>query len=284
MRLRSLESRIVTLFLVLILAVQLVGFIAIRTSIEQNARTSIRNELAVGEHIFGRLLEQNAQRLTEATRSLALDYGFRQAVGNNDSKTIASALDNLGERIGASRTMLIGTDRKIRASTSVNLPENLAKAIQRLIDKAAQSGSATSISVVDNHAHQIIVVPVKAPVTIAWVAMTLPISQKLVLEMHDLSSMEISILAKEPNGHWMSEASTLSVANSASVAEQLHNLPNIASYLPDLRIDGGDFSARSVPLAQGDGQDAIVVLQRSINEAIAPYRRLQLMLLVLTAI
>ena len=47
MRLRSLESRIVTLFLVLILAVQLVGFIAIRTGIKQNAQASIRSELPV---------------------------------------------------------------------------------------------------------------------------------------------------------------------------------------------------------------------------------------------
>jgi diguanylate cyclase (GGDEF)-like protein len=284
MRLRSLESRIVTLFLLLIMAVQLVGFFAIRAGINHNARASIHDELAVGEHIFERLLEQNAQKLTEAARSLTLDYGFRQAVGNNDSTTIASALDNLGERIGASRTMLIGTDRSIKASTNASLPANLAASIQRLIDKAEQTGSATTVSVVDNHTYQIIVVPVKAPVTIAWVAMTLPISRQLVMDMHDLSSLQISILINDGNNHWIDESSTLSVADATSLTQQLHILPKNVIELPEFTIAGSDFSATSMPLAQDGAQTAIVVLQRSISEAIAPYVRLQWTLLILTAI
>jgi diguanylate cyclase len=284
MRLRSLESRIVTLFLLLILAVQLVGFFAIKAGIKHNARAAIHDELAVGEHIFKRQLEQNAQKLTEAARSLTLDYGFRQAVGNNDSTTIASALDNLGERIGASRTMLIGTDRKIKASTNSSLPANLANAIQRLIDKAEQTGSAATICIVDNHINQIIVVPVKAPVTIAWVAMTLPIAQQLVTDMHDLSSLQISILIKEQDGRWMTESSTLSAIDAASLTGQMQNMANSASDLPELAMSGSDFSTRSIPLAQDAGKGAVVVLQRSISEAIAPYNRLQWTLLVLTAI
>ncbi|MGZ3238384.1 MAG: diguanylate cyclase domain-containing protein, partial [Burkholderiaceae bacterium] len=284
MRLRSLESRIVTLFLLLILAVQLVGFFAIRAGINHNARASIRDELAVGEHIFKRLLEQNAQKLSEAARSLTLDFGFRQAVGNNDSTTIASALDNLGERIGASRTMLIGTDRKIKASTNSSLPANLANAIQRLIDKAEQTGSAATICIVDNHINQIIVVPVKAPVTIAWVAMTLPIAQQLVTDMHDLSSLQISILIKKQNGHWMTESSTLSANDTASLTGQLQSVTASEPDLPELAMSGSDFSTRSIQLAQDTGETAVVILQRSISEAVAPYVRLQWTLLILTAI
>jgi diguanylate cyclase (GGDEF)-like protein len=284
MRLRSLESRIVTLFLLLILAVQLAGFFAIRTGINRNARASIRNELAVGEHIFRRLVDQNAQKLTEAAQSLTLDFGFRQAVGNNDSTTIASALENLGERIGASRTMLIGTDRQIKASTSMNMPANLITSIQELVDKAARSGSATAVSIVHGRTYQIIVVPVKAPVTIAWVAMTLPIAQQLVMDMHDLSSLEVSVLTKEKTGTWSPEASTLSVTDAASLATQLAGRPANATDLPELNIAGNEFSTRSVPLAQNTDQAAIVVLQRSISEAVAPYARLQLYLLILTAI
>jgi len=284
MHLRSLESRIVTLFLLLILAVQLVGFFAIQTGINRNARASIRDELAVGEHILGRLLEQNSQQLTEAARSLTLDFGFRQAVGNNDSTTIASALDNLGERIGASRTLLLGTDRRIKASTNANPPASLTSSIQRLIGQAEKNGSATTISVVENHAYQIIVVPVKAPITIAWVAMTLPITRQLVLDMHDLTSLQISILIRQQDRQWMTEASTLSVADAQALAGQLPVLPHTATLLPELTIADSDYSVRSVPLAKDGGQDAVVVLQRSISEAVAPYRRLQLTLLALTAI
>jgi hypothetical protein len=59
-RFRSLETRIVTLFLVLALSIQLAGFFLIRASIDQNARALISDELVLGERVFRRLLEQNA--------------------------------------------------------------------------------------------------------------------------------------------------------------------------------------------------------------------------------
>jgi sensor c-di-GMP phosphodiesterase-like protein len=71
MRLRSLESRIVILFLALILAVQLAGFFAIRSSIQKNAQAAIREELMIGERVFVRLLDQYAQKLTQGARLLA---------------------------------------------------------------------------------------------------------------------------------------------------------------------------------------------------------------------
>src|SRR5688500_3856672 len=102
MRLRSLESRIVILFLVLILAVQLAGFFAIQTGIQENVRATIREELAIGERVFGRLLDQYAQKLTQGARLLASDYGFKQAISTDDRETIESALANHGDRIEAS--------------------------------------------------------------------------------------------------------------------------------------------------------------------------------------
>ena len=52
MRFHSLESRIVALFLVLILLVQLVGFFAIRNGINDNARAAISDELLIGQKVF----------------------------------------------------------------------------------------------------------------------------------------------------------------------------------------------------------------------------------------
>src|SRR3569832_413141 len=94
MRLRSLESRIVILFLVLILAVQLAGIFAIQTGIRENARASIREELSINQRVFRRLLDQYAQKLTQGARLLASDYGFKQAISSADRETIVSALAN----------------------------------------------------------------------------------------------------------------------------------------------------------------------------------------------
>jgi hypothetical protein len=84
LRFKSLESRIVVLFIVLLLLLQLAGFVVIRGAIDANARTAIHNELVIGERVFLRLLDQNAQKLTQGARLLASDYGFRAAIASDE--------------------------------------------------------------------------------------------------------------------------------------------------------------------------------------------------------
>jgi len=282
MRLRSLESRIVILFLVLILAVQLAGFLAIQTGIQENVRAAIREELAVGERVFGRLLDQYAQKLTQGARLLASDYGFKQAIASDDRETIESALANHGERIEASHALLIGLDRTIKASTAGTLQGSLEKSILELVDRAEQNGSANGIGIVDKHPYQIVVVPVKAPVTISWVAMAFAIDRKIAADMRELSSLQVSILTSGPQGSWMADVTTLPAEDADSLAERMHEIPARAAFVPQMNIGGSDYSARVLPLAQADGQDVIVVLQRSVSEAEAQYRSLKIGLAVLT--
>ena len=54
---QSLESRIVVFFVVLLMLVQMAGFIAIRYTIGQSARNNLQEELNVGQRVFKRLLE-----------------------------------------------------------------------------------------------------------------------------------------------------------------------------------------------------------------------------------
>ncbi|WP_194723103.1 putative bifunctional diguanylate cyclase/phosphodiesterase [Noviherbaspirillum malthae] len=287
MRLRSLESRIVLLFLVLILAVQLAGFFAIQSGIQENARAAIRAELMIGERVFRRLVDQYAHNLTQGARLLAADYGFKQAISSDDRETVESALANHGERIEASHAMLIGLDRTIKATTTAATAQSangLEQSILRLVDRAESAGSATGTGVLENRPYQIVVVPVKAPVTIGWVAMAFAIEKRIADDMRELSSLQVSILTKTAEGQWIPDASTLSDADATSLAGQLQGIPDDKSFLPQLTIGDSDFNARVLHLAQDSGRQVIVVLQRSISEAVAPYRRLQISLLVLTVI
>ncbi|RJF98605.1 putative bifunctional diguanylate cyclase/phosphodiesterase [Noviherbaspirillum saxi] len=284
MRLRSLESRIVILFLVLILAVQLAGFFAIQTGIRENAQLAIRDELQIGERVFGRLLDQYAQKLIQGARLLASDYGFKQAIGSNDRETAESALANHGDRIEASHALLIGLDRSIKASTAATPGVDLEKSILHLVDQAEQTGSAAGTGIVDNRPYQIVVVPVKAPITIGWVAMAFAIEERIAADMRELSSLQVSILSSRTDGTWVLDVSTLSPTEASILAPQLRGMPANTKFLPQLTLGDSDFSTRIVQLAQNSGQQVIVVLQRSVSEAVAPYRRLQINLLILTAI
>jgi diguanylate cyclase (GGDEF)-like protein len=282
-----LQTRIVVLFLALMLAIQLAGFAIIRAGIQQNARTEIGTQLAAGERVLDRLLAQSAQKLTQGARLLAADYGFREALASDDRETIGSALGNHSGRIGATLALLYGLDGAERARSAV---PSLAQAdaatgawINRLIAQAERDGDAAGTRVIDGRLHQVVVVPVKAPIPIAWVAMGFAVDEELARDLRQLSLLHVSFVDRRDGRHTVL-GSTLSEAARAALAQQAPDIAFPSAALGELELVGESFGMRVHPVGAGQtGAATFAVLQRSIEEAIAPYRRLQLTLLLLTA-
>ena len=282
MRLRSLESRVVTLFISLLLTLQLAGYFFIDRSIDNNARSAIESSLAINEKIFAHLLDQNAQKLVEGATLLSKDYAFRQAIGTNDTQTMVSALLNHGDRIKADLTMVVGLDGKIVVASSDTLAHGFQQTVDNLIKSATQNGSASSTDIVNGKPYQMVMVPVKAPVTISWVAMAIPIDQALVNDMRELSLLQISLFTSKNNGPWIPNVSTLDTGEENKLANLIPAQIKASTFIRDLAIDDDHYSARILPLAKNDKSTAIAVLQLSISHAIAPYKTLQRNLLILT--
>ena len=284
MRLRSLESRVVTLFISLLLGLQLVGYAFIDRAIDNNARKAIEGSLAINEKIFTHLLDQNAQKLVEGATLLSKDYAFRQAIGTNDTQTMVSALLNHGDRIKADLTMLVGLDGKIIVASSDTLAHGFQKTVDKLIKDATLNGNASSTDIVNGTPYQMVMVPVKAPVTISWVAMAIPIDQGLVNDMRELSMMQISLFTSKNNGPWQPNVSTLEVDEQKKLASLLPPHVATSTFIGDLTIGDDRYSERILPVAMNDKSTTIAVLQLSISHAIAPYKQLQRNLLILTII
>ncbi len=286
MRFRSLESRIVTLFLVLIVAVQLVGLMVIQRGIDSNARFAISGELNNGGKVFRRLLDQNAQNLRFGARLLARDTAFLAAIGNNDEgdrATIESALANSGRRIKASLTMLVSAEREISVSTNTSQAAGLEKMAVSMLDAADAADGANGIAIIERRPYQIVVMPIKAPVTIGWIVMTFPIDRQLANEMREVSSLHTTVLTRDQRGKWTSAGSTYVGASAQSVVDQLQALPNAPMGPFDIEVETGRYSARLMSIGQDGGQTASVLLARSIDEATAEYARLERWLIFLTA-
>ena len=281
MHFRTLESRIVTLFLMLVLAVQLGGFFVIRNGIVDNAQATMREQLKLGENLFNRLLEQKKQRLTDSARVLARDTGFRSAIGTDDRPTIESGLITLGERIDASLTLLVGLDRQIKATTVQRPAGSLENTILSLIDQAEQNDGAVGISIFDNRIYQVLVVPVRAPVTIGWIAMAFPLDDKLAQDMRGLSSLDVSFLVADAGGGWIVDATTLRNEEEKQFAAVLKEQGSALASQSRIEMGGSSYSINAFPLT-GD-QHSLVVLQRSLDAAIAPYKQLQYAMMQFTA-
>src|SRR5690242_9965965 len=73
----SLQTRILAFFLLLMIAVQVGGFVLINTVGITAARKTVGDELVGGARVIDLLLDQDAQRLVQGARLLSADYAFR---------------------------------------------------------------------------------------------------------------------------------------------------------------------------------------------------------------
>ncbi len=278
---KSLSARIVLLFLGLLLLVQGLSFVAIRATIDRNARAGISEDLEVGERLLRRVLDQNAHKLTEGATLLASDYGFRSAVSSNDAATISSVLSNQGERIGATVAALLDTSFRLRATAQAD-HLMLQPVLARLAANGGTAKRASDVVMIDDKPFQFVMVPLRAPVLVGWVLMGFPVDQRLVDEMRGLTSLHVSLeVRRDAQSAWQTTVTTLPREARSALERQnifLPGDPAMSVALPD-----GEYSARSVALTEpGSGAAVSALLMRSVDEAVAPYRQLQVGLAVLT--
>jgi diguanylate cyclase (GGDEF)-like protein len=279
---RRLSTRLVLASVTLLVLVQALGLLTLRASIERNARQSIAQELAVGERLFQRLLAQNGQRLRDGAGLLVADYGFRSAVGSRDMETIVSALGNHGRRIGATHAILLDTDFALQAAATP--PEApLMPALQQLAQRAQAGGSGDGVAgglvAIDGHVHQLVMVPMRAPLVIAWVVMGFRVDDDLVNDMRRLSSVHVALQTRAaPSADWLTTASSLAPLTTPALA------PPVSSEAADsrtVRIAGQAYGLRIAPLDADNDAPLRALLLRSVDEAVAPYRSLQWTLLII---
>jgi diguanylate cyclase (GGDEF)-like protein len=283
---QRLQTRIVAVFLGLLLLVQAISLGFIRESIDRNARSAIQVELATGERVFQRLLNQNNANLDQATRVLTADYGFRAAIASGDAATLESALLNNVERIHADLAVVADADFHLRASTTAHASAFMA-AVRRYASKSLAGGNAQNqIDIIDGQPYQIVAVPVRAPSVIGWVGMGFRVDRRLLQDMGSLSGLEVALLLHLRDDSWQVSVSTLDAKRWADLSQAwVHPHSHSGSDGVDITVAGVEYSARPITLPGGKDQPpTTALLMRSVDEALAPYRQLQLSLLVLTAV
>jgi diguanylate cyclase (GGDEF)-like protein len=284
----SLGVRVFALFLGLLAVVQVASFSAISTGLNRHARSMLPEQLATGERVLQSLLDQRAQKLVEGARLLAADYGFREAVLSEDDATIGSVLENHGARIGASEAAWLGTDFALRASggDDKHNMRDIAPVAARLAARAAAGGSASSIELFDGRPHQMVLVPMKAPVVVGWVLMGFPLDKALVDDMHRLSALNLTLLVRErADAPWQAALTGL----TPELAQQIGREPWSAqgpamSGMRSVTLAGEEFGVhgRWLTSTEVTGGAVLALVSVSIDAATRTPRELQLGLLAIT--
>jgi diguanylate cyclase (GGDEF)-like protein len=276
-----LSTRMVVPSLLLLLALQLVGLAVIRSGVDANARAQLTERLAVSERIWARLLEQRAVKLGQGAALLAADYGLRSAIGSADEETIVSALSNHGARIDAGLTALLGTDLGVRTVTHGDDPalRPATAVLAAIAPQLAKEGAA--VAMVGARPYQFVMVPVRAPLVIGWVAMGFELGGGPIDDLHAVSGLHGVLVAQANDAPAQVLHASLSPTLAADV---LAHLPRSDSAPPASEVALGDapYLVRSVPVSSSAQGRVQLLLAGSLDDAVSPYRALQWTLALLT--
>ena len=278
MRIQRLQTRIIVFFVALLACVQVAAFWFVNAANSGNARAKVEEELDVGQRVFARLLEQNADKLKLSARVLASDFAFREAIATHDNRTIASVLSNHGARIGANAMVFVDLDGRVVADTLRPKAKPRAFEYPALI-RTDEIGPSASMEVLDGRAFQLVAVPVLAPLPIGWVVMGFAVDDTLARDLRQLTELGVTFALDQPDG-WSVLASTLDADQQRSLlAAMPQRSDEVSRKVMD--IGGVDHQALVIPLANTAEARIVAVLHRSLADALAAFGRLRNTLIVL---
>jgi signal transduction histidine kinase len=231
-----------------------------------------KRELSAAMQSFTRQVDFLAQRATEGVQVLALDYALRSAIAKSDHDTELSVLRNHGRRIGAARMMLVRLDGTISADSATAEHTSGKFPFAALLGTAVEGDRGTALVTLANHVYWMVVVPVRAPLPIAFIAAAIPLDGAMLDQIRRISSSPhpIALAARTADGGWHVVAHT----NGSGKFD----LPRIveAARAPEIVLhDHSQALAIIAPLRTDEASAPVAaIIDFPLSEALAAYRGL----------
>src|ERR1700730_4815821 len=257
----ALRTRIAVTFLLLLTAVLAAALGAVSAANAGNAEREVQRQLAVGASVFSRLLESNRRQLTQAAQAVASDYGFREAVSQRDTDTLVSVLGNSGERIGAAMVVLTSLDGDVIAASGLHVSAGTPFPGSRVQESRLADDGATTMIVDNGRIYQLVTVPVRSPLPVAWIAMGFELDEKAARELADITGLAVT-LSVNSGGRWTDVVSTIPVGGTRP----------------------SDVVTRRMEMSKWGNGEVVAILSRSLADARAPFERLTKVLFLIAAV
>lgn len=220
----------------------------------------VAHQMQFAQNALSQNLSSQEQVLITAASVLTADFGFKQAVATSDNSTIESVLKNHGNRINADLMMLLDLEGKL-LSSSVSLsisPEALRKSIENL----TITGIHAQVLNIGTKVFQVIIVPVKAPRTVAYTLIGFEFNKKVLEKLKELVFLDITLIHQ--NNIIQTSFDSESVPDKARLIGD-HQPPN-------LLLTADDYYHKPIPF--GDSIKVTAVLSVSLQEIHQDFNRL----------
>ena len=248
MTFRSYRLRLLAAMFGLTAIAELVAFFFVARVHRLEAEREIAHQLAVASDQFTRVVAQRTADLARSAAALSWDKGLRQTLSTTtDSATLRSALDSFRGRVDAGLVALIDLQGHVLAETRAG---SSAEAVYRPLFETADNSSearANGFGIIDTALYSLAIVPLRSPDVVAWIAIGFPLDAGFVAHLKQSTGVEITI------------------ARGDAILATTVTKP--ARFLPAFRRVGTT-----------TGEPAVVTLQYSLDEKLAPARRLEAIL------
>lgn len=264
----SFRGKLLLLTILPLAAAQVVTLVAVMRTVEEDVDRRARESLIIGGAVVNEFLAARGEQLRASVEVLAADFGLKEAAATGHADTIQSVLNNHSQRVGADIALLLDLDGKT-ISNSIGTQIGSRTDYLSLIENAQKKSSAQSTTTLADGTYHTFTVPVRAPVAIAWVVLGFRIDSGLTQRIRGLTGLEVSIVstANDNTGTIATTryagSTTVSASTPAGPATPMNSI-----YMVD---EAGLASLTLSTPFVGTGNDVLVVLQRSLQEAMAPY-------------
>lgn len=259
LRFGSLRARIAVLYatlfaVVLALVVSIAG-----SGLARFAENSAARDLAANARVFDEILASRARNMGDQADVLAHDFGFREAVATGDEPTIASALVSLERRVRSDAAFVLTLEGEVLGAGDRTF--SAAEDLWGRLD----TGETRGIMASGDGLALAAAAPIEAPDLIGWLVIAQPLDRAELDRLVELAPIaldaQVSDAATQPQ--WLRSA-------KPGVVIEREEAERTFYYVSDLAV-------------LQDGIAPRLVLRHSLEQSLADYAQLKLLLGALAA-
>jgi adenylate cyclase len=277
---RHFRTRLLAIILLLVLLLQALVFFTAGAAARRNALRASDEALQVTLASLRDTMAARESKLRKYARLLSHDFAFKALVSESDHDTLISAFANYRERLDADWMFVLDMDGLILADTLQPTLRGALFSQPALVEAVAASATmeTSSIQLVGGRAYQVVVVPLKSPIPMAWVGIGFEITDSLAEELERQTHTKVSLAWRARDGAVRLFASTLNdderrdflaTQRDAGMRADTHVMP----------LAGTVYVAIETALADTGRGTLVAALQRSLDDALADFHALRWQLL-----
>jgi HAMP domain-containing protein len=270
----NLQSKIFVFFMALLFVVMIFILLIVYRTTYTHTQTQIAEQLDAGNAVVQNELESRKRYVGSTSRTITKDFNLIEQVVSHDANSISAAIESYRGRAGASFSVVTDTQGKIIASTMVDMEINQILPFGDFSEEEITKAQNV-YGLYKDHAYQVFIWPLYAPEPnqIACLVMGYVLDDGLTKRLQKLTGLDVSFI----------QPGKVFASSLPNTERELLTNADISFTSPNtwrtVTLDNIDYVTFVAPLPMNDGKNIMILLQRSLTDALRDYKSLQLQLI-----